>query len=212
MISRTQKIVVLVSGGMDSAVLLDWACRRFERVIPVYVRCGMRWETAELFWLRRYLRRAPCRKRQMLRVLHMPVADLYQRHWSVVGSKQVPGYRSRDEAVFLPGRNLLFLSKVSVFCYSEGVGNIALGTLAGNPFLDSRAQFFRAFEESYREALGPSLKIRVPFRTKKKSAVLRLGRCLPLELTFSCLNPRCNAPCGRCNKCAERARVLKNIA
>jgi hypothetical protein len=33
---------------------------------------------------------------------------------------------------------------------------------------------------------------------------MQLGANLPLELTFSCIDPHCLLHCGRCNKCAER--------
>jgi 7-cyano-7-deazaguanine synthase len=36
--------------------------------------------------------------------------------------------------------------------------------------------------------------------------VLKRAEGLPLELTFSCIAPEDGLHCGRCNKCAERAR------
>jgi 7-cyano-7-deazaguanine synthase len=41
-----------------------------------------------------------------------------------------------------------------------------------------------------------------------KKEVMERGRRLPLELTFSCLNPRGKMHCGACNKCAERMAVF----
>ena len=43
----------------------------------------------------------------------------------------------------------------------------------------------------------------------KKVEVMRLGRGLPLELTFSCIQPREEGHCGRCNKCAERQHAFR---
>jgi 7-cyano-7-deazaguanine synthase len=206
--SSAKKIAVLVSGGVDSAILLEWACKRFPQVTPVYIRCGIKWEQAELYWLRRYLQNVKRMPLQPLRILDCPVTDLYRQHWSTVKHKKVPGLASPDQAVFLPGRNLLLLSKASVFCYLHGIGNVALGTLGVNPFLDGRKQFFSSFQKTFSTAFGIGLKVWAPFATKRKSQILRLGRHLPLHLTFSCLHPRGLRPCQNCNKCAEWSKAM----
>src|SRR5258708_38386891 len=100
---------VLVSGGLDSAILLAECVRRSETVYPLYVRSGLTWEPIELSYLRRYLETVRCAVLQSLQVLDLPVADLYGRHWSLTGCG-VPDAASPDEAVFLPGRNVLLLA------------------------------------------------------------------------------------------------------
>jgi 7-cyano-7-deazaguanine synthase len=37
---------------------------------------------------------------------------------------------------------------------------------------------------------------------------MRLGVGLPLEHTFSCIDPVDQLHCGRCNKCAERSHAF----
>ena len=39
---------------------------------------------------------------------------------------------------------------------------------------------------------------------------MELGRDMPLELTFSCIDPRDGLHCGRCNKCAERQEAFRS--
>src|SRR6187549_1755331 len=46
---------VLISGGLDSAILLGDALRHDGTIYPIYIRCGHVWETVELAHLRRYL-------------------------------------------------------------------------------------------------------------------------------------------------------------
>jgi 7-cyano-7-deazaguanine synthase len=191
-------VCVLVSGGLDSAVLVAGLAKRYRRVHPVFIRQGLRWEPAELRALRRFLRAA---RLPAPVVLDLPVRDLYGAHWSVTG-KGAPGARSADAAVYLPGRNLLLLAKAAVFCQQHGIGTIAVGTLAGNPFPDATPRFFRAF------ARVAGVRVVAPFRQLTKAQVIRRGRRLPLRLTFSCLAPRRGRPCGCCNKCAERRRAF----
>jgi 7-cyano-7-deazaguanine synthase len=201
---------VLISGGIDSAVLLAEALKRGP-ANPVYVACGLRWERAELRALRRFLRALRRPGLRPLAVLSAPARPLYGPHWSL-GRGPVPGYRSPDRDVYLPGRNLLLLSQAAVFCSRRGLRTVLLGCLGGNPFPDSRAPFFRAFERASRAALGAPLRVRTPFARLDKDAVLRRGRGLPLELTFSCLAPKGSSPCRACNKCAERDRALERIS
>jgi 7-cyano-7-deazaguanine synthase len=189
---------VLVSGGLDSCVLVAEMAKRYRRVHPVFIRQGLVWERAELWHLRRYLRAVAIGP---LTILELPVRDLYSNHWSVTG-RQAPGARSRDEAVCLPGRNLLLLSKAATFCRLQKIPVLALGTLAGNPFADATPGFFRQFSKL------AGVKVIAPFRQLTKAQVVRRGRHLPLHLSFSCIAPRRGRPCGRCNKCAERRRVL----
>jgi 7-cyano-7-deazaguanine synthase len=176
--------------------------KRYRRVWPVFIRHGLRWEALELCALRRFLKAAQLPAPV---VLDLPVRDLYGRHWSVTG-KGTPGARSADAAVYLPGRNLLLLAKAAVFCAQRGIGTIAVGSLAGNPFPDATPKFFRDF--------GRVARVRViaPYRRLTKVQVLRRGRGLPLHLTFSCLAPRRGRPCGCCNKCAERQRAFQSAS
>ncbi len=59
---RRSAVVALVSGGLDSLILVRRALAGGSTVWPLYVRCGLRWEAVELAWLRRWLR--PSRRRK----------------------------------------------------------------------------------------------------------------------------------------------------
>jgi 7-cyano-7-deazaguanine synthase len=83
---------------------------------------------------------------------------------------------------------------------------VALGLLKGNPFPDSTPEFFSRFQAAASQALSFELQIITPFADLSKAEVIQLGRGLPLELTFSCINPAGQDHCGACNKCAERRR------
>src|ERR1700687_3747626 len=48
-------LAVLVSGGLDSAILVGDALRSGSIVSPLYVRNGLFWESVELEHLRRFL-------------------------------------------------------------------------------------------------------------------------------------------------------------
>ena len=203
-------VCALVSGGLDSSVMLAELARRYHKVYPVFIRYGLVWEMAELQHLKKFLRSAKIPRVQPLMVLDLPVLDLYGAHWSTTGRK-VPHARTRDEAVYLPGRNLLLLSKAAVFCALNSIDAIAIGSLDHNPFPDAAPGFFNRFGAAASNALGFRIKIIAPFRTLTKDHVVRRGLRfnLPLHLSFSCLAPKNGLPCGHCNKCAERRHAFR---
>lgn len=206
---RKRKIAVLASGGLDSNILIGLLLKTFDEVYPVYVRSGLKWEKAELFWLKKYLGTLKQPKLMPLTLLDLPFQDLDPRGWAVTG-KKVPDFASADEEVCLPGRNLLLLSKTSTFCTLKKIPKIALGTLSANPFPDATPKFFHDFSRTAGLALGYSIQILAPFARLKKNEILQMGSDLPLHLSFSCLAPKGTKPCHRCNKCAEKERAIKN--
>ena len=209
---QNPNIAVLVSGGLDSCVLVADLARR-QRVLPIYVRNGLRWEAAELYWLRRFLSSIPRRSIAPLVVLDLPMQDVYQHHWSIGGrlAGRVPGRRSDDREVYLPGRNIILLTKAVLLCQQAHIHRIALAPLGHNPFPDSRPAFFRQMERTFAAGIRWHGRILAPYRALTKPQVIRKGLSLglPLHLTFSCLQPRGRHPCGRCNKCEERRRAFR---
>jgi 7-cyano-7-deazaguanine synthase len=206
----TDPIAVLVSGGLDSAVLLAELVSAGRTVYPLYVRCDLSWESAELEHLRRFLAAVAAPNLRPLVVLEAPARDLYGDHWAVTG-RGVPAAGTADEAVYLPGRNVLLLTKTILWCHLHGVPAVALGTLAANPFPDSTPQFIDALARVTNEAVGGSVHVLRPYAGLPKSEVLRRGAGFPLEHTFSCLRPVDGGPCGACNKCEERRVALAEV-
>ena len=209
MSSGSGPVAVLTSGGLDSAVLVAEFLSQGRVVQPIYVRFGLAWEEVEEAHLRRFLDTLRSVDLRSLVTLDFPIADVYESHWSV-SADGIPDARTPDEAVYLPGRNLLLLAKSSVWCALHDYSIIAFGTLKGNPFADSSRDFFSGFESIVHTALSCPLEILTPFSPLTKTEVLRIGRDLELELrhTFSCIDPQAGHHCGRCNKCAERQRAF----
>ena len=130
--------------------------------------------------LRQFLGAMPTPGLRPLHVLHMPVIDLYPAHWSLTGT-DVPDARSPDEAVFLPGRNVLLLAKAMLWCHLHGVPAVAMAPLESNPFPDATPAFFAAYEAVVNQAVGA------------------VSRCC--SLTWACTRPRCSgvAAISRCS-------------
>jgi 7-cyano-7-deazaguanine synthase len=204
-------IAVLASGGADSAILVADAARRGCAVHPIYVRFGLSWEGVEEAHLRRFLATLTDAAPEPLVMLDVPLAAVYGSHWSVSGD-DVPDDETADDAVYLPGRNLLLLALPSVWCALNGVHRIALGTLKGNPFPDATDAFFAGYSALVELGMDHALEVVTPFAELTKADVLELGRGFALEHTFSCVDPQDGRHCGRCNKCAERRHAFASCA
>lgn len=201
-------IGVLLSGGLDSAILVGHLVRQRRYVQPFYIRTGLVWQAAELAAVERFLAAVAAPVLAPLVVLEMPLTDLYAGHWSLTG-RQVPDRSSRDEAVYLPGRNALLVVKAAVWCQLHGIEELALAPLGTSPFEDASAAFFADFEAALNRGAKRPVRLLRPFGSMTKREVLRLGAGLPLELTCSCLAPKDGLHCGRCNKCAERQAAFR---
>ena len=201
-------IAVLVSGGVESAAMLHEAVKRYERVYPIYIRKGLQWEVAELVCLRRLLRSIKADGLAALTVFDVPLAPIYGRHWSL-GRSATPGYGAPDDAVYLPGRNVLLLSVAGVFCGVHKIPNLWIGILKGNPFRDAKSGFIQQMSNLLEESLAFPLRVATPLKELTKAQVLTRWAGVPWEKTFSCLRPVNRRHCGRCQKCAERRAGFK---
>lgn len=222
--------MVLLSGGLDSAVLLaDEASRGV--VYPAYVSAGLAWERFELRVVEAFLAHmrghapapsaigegsaAPDRVRVLAR-LSVDMTDVYAaNHWAVAG--RPPAYHTPDEDVYLPGRNVVLLGKAGVYAAVVGAARLVIGTLDHNPFPDATSQFRVAMAAALSLGLARTIDIDAPYAHLSKAEVIRRGAALgvPLAMTLSCMKPvdgpgpagpPASLPrhCGVCSKCRER--------
>jgi 7-cyano-7-deazaguanine synthase len=206
----TDVVGLLVSGGLDSSILLKRLLDDGRIVKPFYIRSGLYWQVIEQRSLERVLDAVAVRQLEPLTVLDLPLADVYGDHWSITG-RNVPQAGAPDEAVYLPGRNALLTIKAAVWCQMHGIEELALATLRSNPFQDASALFFGQLGEALTGMPSTRFRLTRPFGSLNKQEVMELGRTYPLASTFSCIAPRDGAHCGQCNKCAERQAAFRVI-
>ena len=207
------RIAVLFSSGLDSAVLLAHAAARSPSaaIQPIYVSAGLAWESEERAMAARFLGAATLGATILpLVALTVDMRDVYPAsHWAVRG--EPPGYDTPDEDVYLEGRNIVLLSKASVFMARARIPRVLIGPLAGNPFPDATETFFESMGRALSIGLDATITIEAPFAAMKKADVIRLGKSLGVrfELTLSCMQPHDGQHCGRCSKCRERIDAFK---
>jgi 7-cyano-7-deazaguanine synthase len=201
---KGQGAAVLLSGGLDSAVLLADAARHGP-VQPLYVSVGLAWEREERAIVERLLASAVFKNVLPLVALRAGMDDVYPKdHWAMRGT--APAYDTPDEDVYIEGRNIVLLAKAAVFMARTGLSKVLIGPLAGNPFPDASDDFFQAMGRALSIGLAAPISIEAPLSKMHKQDVIKLGAALgvPMELTLSCMQPSDGKHCGRCSKCRER--------
>jgi 7-cyano-7-deazaguanine synthase len=197
---------VLLSGGLDSAVLLVEEAARQPGIQPVYVSAGLAWEPAERDVVARLLAHKMLAGRvKPLVSLSVDMRDLYSgSHWAVAGTP--PAYHTPDEDVYLAGRNVVLFAKAGIFCAASSIDRLAIGTLAHNPFPDATPEYRAAMAHALTLGLARAIAIDAPYADMSKADVVRRGAALgvPFELSLSCMNPAGGRHCGLCSKCRER--------
>ena len=210
------RAVVLLSGGLDSAVTFAVAKRECEEVYALTVRYGQRhaFETG-------------CAERiaHALGAAGHRFLDVDLASWggsSLTFDGIVPKESGATPAeggipsTYVPARNTVLLSLALAWAEVLGAEAIYIGahTQDAGGYPDTRPEYLRAFQQmadlatrAGLEGRGPS--IRAPLLAMGKGEVVALGRSLGIDfsLTSSCYDPTpAGDPCGRCSACILRAR------
>lgn len=219
--SSGPRAVVLLSGGLDSAVALADATARGYRCHALTIDYGQR-HRMELD--------AAHRVAQHLRAAEHVVERLDLRLFGGSAlTADIPVPKDRAQAphrprspsdipiTYVPARNLIFLSLAAAYAEVLGAQDVFLGVNAvdfsGYP--DCRPEFIRSFEATANlatkaGAAGSPLTIHTPLIDLTKAQIIRRGHDLGVDfsLTHSCYDPDLTGggrACGHCDSCLIRS-------
>ena len=200
--------VVLLSGGMDSAVCAAIEADRGRLVGCLFIGYSQPAVDAEGAAARAVARRLGV-------PLHHMAVPLPLGPMSAATGEEGPRV--------VPGRNLALLSLAVCHALSLGANTVVIGATAGDrdSYPDCRGPFLRDVAEVARVTYG--VHVEAPLIGLGKPAIVGIARRLGLDLsdTWSCYTPRpaggpidryelpAVEPCGTCNACTERRRALE---
>lgn len=204
--------VILLSGGIDSAVTLYFAKNK-----------GYRLKALIFDYNQRHKKEIECAKKiaRLNKIdYHLIKCDLSWVKSSLTDRKlRVPSQRNlKSEDIpltYVSGRNIIFLSYAASLAESIKAKAIFIGAhiqdYSGYP--DCRPDFLNSFQRALNSGLkDKGLRIAAPLLNKKKRDIIRMGIRLgvPFEYTWSCYEGG-RVPCSRCDSCRFRtAAFLKS--
>lgn len=213
-----EDIIVLVSGGMDSATLLWLAKNNFRNVYAISFKYGQK-HSIELDFAKKLVKEATVKEHFIVEVPHL---------------KELKGSALTDESIDIPSeeypeneppittvpmRNLIFLSITASFCDIYEIENIGIGIHSvDSPYPDCRGEFASSAEAAINASSimvakkKNRIKVYTPFLGMTKTDVLKLGLELnvPYQLTYSCYRGSI-PPCGECATCIQREEAFKTL-
>lgn len=194
------KVVALLSGGIDSTVLLAHLIQKD------YVVAGLSFDynqthCKELF--------AASQVADHYNINHR-VMRLELSGSALTGLGEIPdGHAEAPDATYVPGRNIAMLAIAIGEAERIGAGCVAFGANHDdfNGYPDCRPDFVGHMNMAGLASAGVS--VTAPFTKMTKRQVVEYGHqlCAPLELTWSCYRGG-NEPCGTCGACTSRIEAV----
>ncbi len=204
-----KKAIVLISGGMDSAVCAAIAKNDGYNIYSIHIDYGQRTNKKELF----------CAKEISL---FYNAADFKSINLSFL--KEIGGSGLTDNSIelsnteneiipssYVPFRNSILLSMATAWAEVVGAETIYYGAnsidFSGYP--DCRPIFFEAFQKLIDVGTKDEtkIKLKVPLADMTKAEIVKkgIGLKVPFEKTWSCYKENDKA-CGICDSCTLRLK------
>lgn len=206
--SPTFNAVVLLSGGLDSALNLALACRYRRPALALTFDYGQRAAPAEVRAARELCRHYGAAHR----VVKLPWLGELAPAAIVDEATPLPTREADVGAVWVPNRNGVFVAVGASFAESFGAAAVVAGFNVEEAvqFPDNSPAFVAASNRALRYSTAGRVKLTSYTASLDKTDIvergLRVG--LPWEYLFPCYGAG-PIPCGKCSSCKRTARALE---
>jgi 7-cyano-7-deazaguanine synthase len=206
----SKKVVALVSGGMDSTVLLHWLTDQSYEIKAIAFNYGQKHNTKELECMK-----AQCSTlgveynivdltslKSLLRsALTDPNQPVPEGHYAAENMKQT----------VVPNRNMIMTSIAAGYAISLKYDSVAYAAHQGDHAIypDCRQVFASAVDTALRLADWHEVGLLRPFVALTKSDIATIGQRLDVDWaqTWSCYKGG-DIHCGKCGTCVERQEAF----
>lgn len=206
-----KKAIVLLSGGMDSAVTTAIARRSGYEIAALHLNYGQRTQSREMQSFDKL-----CEHYNIQEKLVVDISYLAQIGGSSLTDKNIDVFDAKLDNkeipnTYVPFRNANILAIATSWAEVIGAEAIFIGAnqVDSSGYPDTRKEFFVAAEKMIDLGTKPETKIKIetPIIEMSKHEIITLGSELevPFELTWSCYRNN-DIACGTCDSCALRLK------
>jgi len=202
-----QSAVALLSGGLDSTVALAWAVREYEVRRAVFVGYAHKAFEAEATAVAGIARHYEV---EVANVRLPFYVDLCRNFAALNEGKSLDGSKEEQESsdelrrVWVPNRNMVFVSIAAAFAESLGCEAVIAGFNAeeAEQFPDNSFEFVKRMNDALELSTLSRVKLVCPLIELRKTEILKMGLELsaPLSLIYSCYEGE-EKMCGECMSC-----------
>lgn len=212
------RAVILLSGGIDSTVVLAWALAQKRHCYALSFDYGQR-HRVELKSAQAVATYYGVHHKEIRLPSWGSDTSPLLSETAILPLDRDPSTIKEIAPTYVPARNTLFLAYALGYAEIVDAAEIYIGANADDRmgYPDCRPSFFEAFQQLALLATKQGVtvgepRLCTPLLHKNKREIVALGNELaaPLAMTFSCYAPtESGSPCHRCDACMLRERNVK---
>ncbi len=205
------KVLVLLSGGIDSTTALYDAVRKYGTVTAVSFNYGSKHNKRELMFAAHHCKTLDVKHE----IIQLPFMNTLFKSDLLKSGGEIPDGHYKEDSMkrtVVPFRNGIMLSITAGFAESIKADAIVIAAHTGDHTIypDCREEFMSAIALAINLGTFAHIQILRPFIDNDKTDIVKIGKSLnvPYQYTYSCYKGF-ELHCGVCGTCVERMEAFK---
>ncbi len=205
------KVLVLLSGGIDSTTALYDAVKKYETVTAVSFNYGSKHNKRELKFASHHCNTLNVQHE----IIELSFMNDFFKSDLLKSGGQIPDGHYQEPSMrktVVPFRNGIMLAIAAGYAESIEADAIIIAAHSGDHTIypDCREDFMTSFADAVKLGTFANIQILRPFIDIDKTAIVRLGQTFDLQYqyTYSCYKGF-ELHCGLCGTCVERKEAFE---